>query len=106
LIETSYGVYLQLDYHSTHDLASFPAYQINYEKQWNKLSRYDKSLYRINQNYCFNLQYNTIRAKYNEGLAFHLMPVATYTSSPDDNTREFLDHIGYRLNGENLNVVN
>jgi uncharacterized membrane protein YfhO len=106
LIETSYGVYLQLDYHSTHDLASFPAYQINYEKQWDKLSRYDKSLYRINQNYCFNLQYNTIRAKYNEGLAFHLMPVATYTSSPDDNTREFLDHIGYRLNGENLNVVN
>jgi uncharacterized membrane protein YfhO len=34
------------------------------------------------------------------------MPVATYTSSPDDNTREFLDHIGYRLEGENLNVVN
>lgn len=106
LIETGYASHLQMDYHSTHDLLTFPSYQTNYGKQWKQLAQYDKGLYRINQNYCFNLHGNTIRAKYNEGLAFHLMPVATYTSSPDDNTREFLDHIGYRLNGENLNVVN
>ena len=42
---------------------------------------------------------------YNEALAFGYWSIAGYTSDPDDDQREMLERFGYRMNGENYNIV-
>ena len=60
----------------------------------------DRELYRITQTS------TPLTANYNEALAFNYMSISGYTSDPDNNQREFLDKLGYRINGENMCIVN
>lgn len=45
-------------------------------------------------------------ANYDEAFGFNYRSIAGYTSSPDDNQRDFLEHLGYRKCGENMNITN
>lgn len=43
---------------------------------------------------------------YNESLAYNYRSISGYLSSPDENQRALLDALGYRICGENFNVLN
>ena len=64
-------------------------------------------LYRITQTktYLYDEKKHTT-ANYNEGMAYHYPTIASYTSSPVNAHLNFLDKLGYRRNGDNMNIVN
>lgn len=67
----------------------------------------DGSVYRISQTMTRSMGNITdLTANYNEGLAYNYASISGYTSSPDDIQREFLDRLGYRINGENMCITN
>ena len=45
-------------------------------------------------------------ANFNEGLAYDYHSLATYTSSPVNAQLYLYDHLGYKKNGENFNILN
>ena len=47
-----------------------------------------------------------LTANYNEALSYGYVSISGYTSSPDDIQREFLDRVGYPINGENMCITN
>ena len=59
--------------------------------------------YRLPRRKCF--QSNTT-SNYDELFAFNYRSISGYTSIPDDNQRDFLEHIGYTKCGENMNITN
>ncbi|MBR3622763.1 MAG: YfhO family protein [Selenomonadaceae bacterium] len=63
--------------------------------------------FRVNMTRPFNSSPELpITANYNEGLAFGYNSIASYTSSPRDDEREFLNKLGYKRIGDNMNTVN
>lgn len=85
-------------------------YVRNETEQISSILSSDSDFYRISQTRTFS-SYDKdvkehIRANYNEGLAYHYPTVATYTSSPVNTHLKFLDRVGYRQSGDNINVVN
>ena len=52
------------------------------------------------------MQQQHLTANYNEALAYNYWSISGYTSSPDDIQRRFLDRLGYRINGDNMCIVN
>lgn len=94
-----------LNYH-TENIDFYKEYVIQQNKQINSLKEYDNSLYRISQTSTHNMSNINLTANYNEALAYNYWSLSGYTSSPDDIQRDFLDKIGYRINGENMCIVN
>ena len=76
------------------------------EKQVDSIESEDRGFYRISQTSNFSMSESGQSAHYNEALAFHYASLASYTSDPNDRERIFLDRLGYRINGENFNIVN
>ena len=76
------------------------------ELQINSLETMDSSVYRISQFPTYLTSETGLTANYNEGLAFGYPTIATYTSDPVNSQREFLNALGYPINGENMNIVN
>lgn len=78
------------------------------EKFISMLKEEDKAPYRISQTRTRNQNWDgsNLTAYYNEALAYNYWSVSGYTSSPDDRQRKFLDHVGYPINGENMNITN
>ena len=67
----------------------------------------ETDFFRVNITRPFNISKELpITANYNEGLAFGYNPIASYTSSPRDDERNFLDKLGYKRIGDNVNTVN
>ncbi len=66
----------------------------------------DNSLYRISQTTTRNMGNDQLTANYNEGLAYNYASISGYTSSPDDVQRNFLNKMGYPINGENMCITN
>ena len=47
-----------------------------------------------------------LTANYNESLVYNYPSIVSYTSDPENVMRDFMDSVGYRSNGKNINVVN
>lgn len=106
LVELSYSSYLLMETLQGGKVSDFSAYVTNKENVIEQIKNNDGGLYRISQTYHRVRDNGNLTANYNEGLAYNYMSISTYTSSPDDNQRNFLDKSGYRINGENFCVVN
>ena len=61
--------------------------------------------FRISQTTPFNMDELRRTANYNEGLAYGVMTLASYTSGAVNSQMAFLDAFGYRQNGPNMNIV-
>lgn len=97
--------FLMNDYHADEN-SQYTAYSLGSQEQIAELKKSDDSFYRISQT-STKIQYaDGATANYNEALAYNYCSISGYTSSPDDNQREFLERIGYRENGLNMNITN
>ena len=93
------------DYHADEN-SQYTAYSLGSQKQIGEIKESDSSIYRISQT-STKIQYTDgATANYNEALAYNYRSISGYTSSPDDTQREFLERIGYRENGLNMNITN
>lgn len=97
---------LLMEYYSSADYSYYRNYVTEQEAQIDALKAYDSDFYRISQTTTRCTLPGNITAYYNEGLAYDYWSIAGYTSSPDDIQREFLDRLGYPINGENMCIVN
>ncbi len=88
------------------DGGHYKEYVIKTTEQINMLKANDTGIYRIHQTSTREDEGEDRTANYNEALAYNYMSISGYTSSPDDIQREFLERIGYRINGENMNITN
>lgn len=71
------------------------------------IQNYDNGEYRISDLYPRGVDEETnLRANYNEAAAFGYWSLSSYDSSPNDIQRLFLDRLGYRINGENMCIIN
>lgn len=97
--------FLMNDYHADEN-SQYTAYSLGSQKQIGEIKESDSSIYRISQT-STKIQYTDgATANYNEALAYNYRSISGYTSSPDDTQREFLERIGYRENGLNMNITN
>lgn len=97
---------LLMEYYSSADYSYYRTYVMEQEAQMDELQIYDDSFYRISQTTTRSTLPDNITAYYNDGLAYGYWSISGYTSSPDDIQREFLDRLGYPINGENMCIVN
>ena len=106
LCETAESSKLLMEYYSSTDYSYYRTYVTEQEAQIDALKAYDNDFYRISQTASRSSFPDNITAYYNDGLAYGYWSIAGYTSSPDDIQREFLDRLGYPINGENMCIVN
>lgn len=94
--------------YSTDTACSFAEYAVQQQAQVKALEEYDGTFYRVNQTDTFNKGYEGagLTANYNESIAYGYHSINGYTSDPDNNSRFFLEKLGYRTNGMNMNIVN
>lgn len=95
-----------LNSYSVDEVTQTNAYIEAQEKTIAVIKQADQSLYRISQTMTRNMGQDRLTANYNEGLAYNYASISGYTSSPDDVQRNFLDKLGYPINGENMCITN
>ena len=81
-------------------------YDTQGEVQISNIKSLDDSLYRISQTSTRNVSGINLMANYDEAAHFNYWSIEMYTSVPDDIQREFLNKAGYRINGEDMHIVN
>lgn len=106
VLDVSYNAYLLMDKYHTSDVETYSVYETGAEKQINEIKKKDNSFYRITQTDTRNMGQNRLTAYYNEAFAYNYNSISGYTSSPDDIQRQFLDRLGYRINDENMCIIN
>ena len=107
IFEISCNAALLMEIYSMKDINST---YINYvndgEKQINSIKASDNGLYRISQTSTRFMSDINLTANYDEAAMLNYWSLEMYTSVPDDNQRNFLDRAGYRINGEDMHIVN
>lgn len=106
LSEVTLSTKLQMDNYHAADFSEYRNYVMEQETQIDALEEYDDGFYRVSQTTSRSVFPGNITPYYNDGLAYGYWSIAGYTSSPDDIQREFLDRLGYPINGENMCIVN
>lgn len=106
LLELGVSAAIVSNTYLTDNAAEYADYATQQQAQADALKEYDGSFYRVNQTDTRNKSANGLTANYNESLAYGYHSVNGYTSDPDNNTRTFLEKLGYRTNGLNMNIVN
>lgn len=106
LAELFSNLRILMDSYHDSDVAGYRDYAIAEQQQVDALQAIDDDDYRVMQTATYNMGDLSLRANYNEAMAYGYWSVSAYTSSPDDIQRVFLQRLGYRINGENINVVN
>ena len=76
------------------------------QAQIRQLSEADSGTYRITQTRTRGNTPGNLTATYDEPEQFNFWSLTAYTSCPDDVQRTFLDKAGYRMNGEDMYIVN
>lgn len=87
------------------NVEEFKSYEKNQQAQIDEILTADNSYYRMTQLRNRLFTPDGLSCTYNEALAFGYWSIAGYTSDPDDDQREMLERFGYRMNGENYNIV-
>lgn len=105
-VELGYNAHVQMNQYHAVDVAEYQSYVTQQQEQIQQLQQQDDGTYRISQTYTRNKSPNGLTPYYNDSLAYGYWSISGYTSSPDDMQREFLDAMGYRMNGANMCVVN
>lgn len=107
IAEFTFSTSLLMETYHTNTANIYANYVSEEEKQIDEIKNKDKGFYRITQTSTRNMDYNTkLTANYNEPLAFNYWGISSYTSDPDENQRNLLNNLGYKINGENMNIVN
>ena len=106
LVELFISVNLQMKNYHDSGAEEFRNYSIASQQQIDAIKNKDDDFYRISQTSTYNMQPQHLTANYNEALAYNYWSISGYTSSPDDIQRRFLDRLGYRINGDNMCIVN
>ena len=88
------------------EVLRFQHYQREEQALIDDLKKKDVGFYRISQTRGRFVHGNNLTAYYNDPLNFNYRSLSVYTSSPDDAQRHLLHKFGYRINGENMNIVN
>lgn len=88
------------------DVDKYKDYMSQAKKQLESIKTMDQGYYRISQTRTRFMQEGNLTANYDEAHSLGYWGIASYTSVPDDLTREFLDRSGYRINGEDMYIVN
>lgn len=105
--EITYNTSELMNIYHTNTAETFLNYVNEEEEQIAEIKNSDKGFYRITQTNTRNMDSKTnLTANYNEPLAFGYWGISSYTSDPDERQREFLEKLGYKINGENMNIVN
>ena len=102
---TAYNTKLLMDEYHVSENASYQLYRAATQKQISDIQAMDQSLYRISQTSTRKMFSDFITANYDEAFGYNYRSIAGYTSSPDDNQRDFLEHLGYTKCGENMNIT-
>lgn len=104
--EIMYNTILLMNQYHSSDVEAYKEYTREAEKQIKSIKKMDNTTFRISQTETRNMQEGGVTANYNEALAYNYWSISGYTSSPDDIQRKFLDKLGYRINGDNMCIVN
>lgn len=96
---------LAVQTYSTED-TSLISYSAEAAEAVEAIQQIDAGEYRISQTETRYMTDDGMTSYYNDAMAYNYRSISGYTSSPDDNQREFLSKLGYRKNGENYNVTN
>lgn len=91
---------------SQNNVTEYREYSKTKEGIINAISANDDELYRINETLTRNMSPGRLTANYNESLAYGYNSISGYSSDPDETQRRILDSLGYRKNGDNMNIVN
>ena len=91
--------------YSASDLESYRSYIINQKQQIASIKEKDKGLYRIAQTFTRNQNDYGYTALYDDSFALNYWSISGYTSSPDDNQRDFLQLLGYPKEGKTMNIT-
>lgn len=105
-LEILYNSSELFDTYHTENAQAFTSYTEEVEKQISAIKESDSSNYRISQTANRGTSSENLTAYYNESLAYHYMSISGYTSDPDNTQLTFLDKLGYRANGERMDIVN
>ncbi len=105
-VDVAENAKILLNSYSVDEVTQNNAYIDAQEKTIDAIKQADQSLYRISQTTTRNMGQNRLTAYYNEGLAYNYASISGYTSSPDDVQRNFLDKLGYPINGKNMCITN
>jgi uncharacterized membrane protein YfhO len=105
-IEMGYNTRVLLPHFSVQNIKPYEAYTKAESKLIDSIKENDKTQYRITQTYTRNMIPRELTANYNESFGYGYWSIAGYTNSPDDMQRNFFDKAGYRINGENMYIVN
>lgn len=106
LAELGYGAALLMQTYCTGDVQTYTSYVDAAQKQIDAIKAMDDDFFRISQTSTRNTGFDRLTANYNEALAFGYASISGYTSSADEIQKQMLDRMGYRINCENMNIVN
>lgn len=84
----------------------FKQYTSEAINQIEDIQDYDNGYYRISQTSTRNMGNTGLTAYYNNAMAYNYMSNTEYTSAPDGRQMDFLDRLGYRCEGMNMQIVN
>lgn len=88
------------------DGQSFSQYEKSQERQIEEIKNNDSGAYRISQLLNRGQIVGGLTANYNESLAFNYFSLAGYSSSPEVETMNLLNNLGYRSEQDRITVVN
>lgn len=104
--ELGYNAKVLMPQFTVQDIEPYISYTTKESKLIDAMKDNDASQYRITQTLTRNMTPGNLTANYNESFGYGYWSIAGYTNSPDDVQREFFDKAGYRINGENMYIVN
>lgn len=104
--ELFYNAHVCLPY-ETEKINKYSEYMKNQIQQIEEVKKNDNSIYRISQTKTRNFNdEDKSTANYNESVNLNYMSIMGYTSCPNNNVCTFLKKMGYRFEGERMNIVN
>ena len=106
IVDLMINAHMMNDWYSIANVGDYEKYSANQKKMLSEIAATDDSDFRISQTTTFLMLEGNLTANYNEPLAFNYASISSYTSSPDDNQMQFLDRVGYALNGTNMCITN
>ncbi len=106
-LELAYNTKVLMKSSHAANYTAYQTYSLNQQEQIDSLQAYDSGMYRILQTSTYRMKSATnLTSNYNEALAYDYWSIAGYTSDSDNLQLDFLNKLGYRMNGDAYCIVN
>jgi uncharacterized membrane protein YfhO len=105
LVELSSNAWNVMKTFQNVETSKYYSYVRGAREQVHTIKAHDKGIYRVHQLHPFKTDPTNITANFNEPLAYGYFGVSSYTSSPDNHGLAFLDRVGYKRRGDNMNIT-